>query len=343
MIRQVEYALAEKDWSGTSELIVAHRLLHTQFGDDPPDLVLDIEKDLSTELRRRGIEHRYDDALTEKAGTKPATLRPPTSYEVQSYLKPIALDSDAVRLVMDASGVHDSVYVDVQGNLLSSLEKPILKAMNRLLPPGLQLRPLTRGVKGDFAQVTTVYALRLECDGLMPGTRVTTWQNAVQRLRDSAAKASQVFKADMDPRIPFRVLKTAAEDAGEYMEGLVTGVILEPNVIDKTTTDESEGDIYSEEEITKAMFWWMENAGHTFTDMHLDHGGTVLSEDEVVLLENWQTREDGKLGEQDVPKGTWCASVRVRNADLLQRIRGGKVNSWSIGANAMAALERVAA
>ena len=48
------------------------------------------------------------------------------------------------------------------------------------------------------------------------------------------------------------------------------------------------------------------------------------------------------IGTQDIAKGTWMMTTKVRDEKLADDIRNGRINSWSVGMGCMGALERVA-
>lgn len=320
--------------SPQAELLITHQMLHEEFGEiaAPPESILDAERELSMMMRRQGIEHRHSDALAKVAGTVISAPRPPTLEEVSSYMGCIGLDPYAVFL---ARGLDDGkIFIYFQSPLLKQLGGRLLKAINRNMPPGVVIEEISKQGDNGFAETRVAYQLKLLRAQGMDDPQISTWEHLTRGLRQSASAVSAVFKRDSDPLINFRVLKS---DSPQEMQHIVTGAILEPGVPDGTRTPESDADIYSEEEITQGMYWWMENANHSFTHYHLDNGGKKLSDKDVVLLENWQTRQVETIGEQVVPKGTWMATARIKNDDLWKDILTGKIKSWSIGAEAMAA------
>jgi hypothetical protein len=165
----------------------------------------------------------------------------------------------------------------------------------------------------------------------------------------NAHLASKVFKAGQPPAVPFRVCKFYQGEPrrkSAAWERIVTGVILEPEVLDGTKSREfgSEADIYSAEEICKAMYYWMENSFNAFSLHHVDQGGQPLQGGrDVVMLENWQQYPARDLGAQKVRAGAWMQTNRVGTTEkgerLWQGIVAGQINSWSIGTLAMGQLE----
>uniref|UniRef100_A0A6M3XVC7 Putative peptidase n=1 Tax=viral metagenome TaxID=1070528 RepID=A0A6M3XVC7_9ZZZZ len=348
-LRSAQWNYDDARYMGVSEIISSHRALHDSFGVQGFEAVLDIEQEYSKLLRGLGIEHRYDDALSKAAGTYIESPREPTLIEVKYYLQEIGLDAGAVDLVRDVGG--GSVFINVKSKLLAGLESSIVKAMNRYMPPGLQLKHVTRGMKEGFVEKLPAYGLKLESTHFDTGVQVTLWDSVTARLRASAASASSVFKATMDPIVPFKMLiQKAIEADSEEVDGgpvTVTGVVLEPEIVDGTVSKDSttgeicEGDIYSVEEIRKGMCWWMENASASFSYLHMEKGGYPLTGTEVVLHECWQTRVDQTIGTQSIKAGTWMMTTKVRDLKLCKDIREGRINSWSVGMRAMGGIERV--
>lgn len=332
-------------WWDRETLAREHNMLHAQFGGDASNqAIVEIEQEMSSALRGNGLEHRHADQLAQKAGTIIDEPAPATVDEVQAYLSSIVLDSRAVELVQDVDG--GPIYMVAKSPFLTGVESSLLKALNRYLPPGLTLKMLGRSAKGTFAKSVAPFELKL-------GQRyysepiITTWDVVVAHLRVEAAKASKVFKEDRNPSIPFTIVKGSVSEEAE--ERRVTGVVLIPNVVDKTvanpdgTPTGAEGDIYSDEDVRDAMYWWMEQADQRFVYNHAVHGGLILSKQDVKILECWIARSDYKEGEQDIPKGTWMMTTRVNHDGLWTDIVKGNIKSWSIGAEALGAIEEIEA
>jgi len=289
-----------------------------------------------------GLEHRHTDTLSEAAGTVVDSPVDPSVVEVQAYLSNVVLDSRAIEFVQDSEG--GPISIAMRGGILKGMESQLIKALNRYLPPGVSLKMMSKNANGSFAVATAAYKLELNQE-LYSEPIITTWGTMVAHLRTSAAAASSVFKEGKDPEIPFTLIKQADEEAEH--ERIVTGVVLAPEVIDKTdkNPDGSDtgavGDIYSSEEILKAMYWWMENANMTFSYHHVALGGQILMGEEAKVLENFQVRKAYKEGDQTIPKGAWVMTVRVNNDELWDAILKGEIKSWSIGAHALGQIEEI--
>lgn len=99
---------------------------------------------------------------------------------------------------------------------------------------------------------------------------------------------------------------------------IVTGIVYEPDVLD------AHGEFMTADEIEKSAHQFLKD----FRNIDKQHD-FVASETEVV--ESWITKEDGKLGEQEVKKGTWLLSVHVPDDDTWSEIKKGELTGFSMG------------
>ena len=247
------------------------------------------------------------------------------------------------------------IYVEVTSPLLEPVKEAILRALQRDMPPRIVLKdiataPATAGTEGGSGGVPVVgFVERYPTHSLVLSAHAKSdWESEISTLeyltksvQKSAMQASRIFKDAGGAAVPFNVCMTKASD--DNMERVVTVVVLEPEVVDTTKDEEieSEGDIYSEEEIRLAMYWWMEHASAQTAYHHVEKGGISLTKADVVVLENWQTRSEQTIGNQTVPKGTWMATHRIKNDQLWEDILLGNIQGLSIGAKAMGALEEI--
>ena len=330
----------EYDYMATQELAGALRELHDSFGDSPNDLVLDLEVTLTKKCEERGLTNRYEDELSKQAGTYKEAPPAPSLYEVEIYMGTVGLNRDAVRLVKMIDDESGTVYVDVASPLLQPIKGDIIRAFQRTMPPRLELKDLSTAPAGGFVEKASTHMLNLTSYMGDFGVETSTYEH-MTKVHEEAIKACKVFKDAGGPLINVRLVK----DAGMKMERIVTGVVLEPEVVDATKDDEmgTEGDIYSEDEIREAMYWWMENGDSQSAYHHVAKGGEPLGRNDIRLLENWQTRVDQTIGDQLIRKGTWMKSARIYNDNLWNDILSGAITAWSIGANAMASVDSVPA
>ncbi len=108
-------------------------------------------------------------------------------------------------------------------------------------------------------------------------------------------------------------------------EGLVTGIVLEPEKVDL------QGQIVSEEEIYKAMKEYMLN----YSNFDVMHNMEVLKSDkgegrQVALIQNFIAPQDLNYGETVVKKGTWLQETLILDETLKKSVEDGKINGYSI-------------
>lgn len=112
-----------------------------------------------------------------------------------------------------------------------------------------------------------------------------------------------------------KVFKTAEE---RY----VLGVVLAPE-----TTD-SQGDIYSADEVRKAAHDFMENAGA----LGKQHREIVTGK--LKILESYLAPADFTVDDETISKGTWLMGIRVIDDDLWDGVKKGEFTGFSIGGQA---------
>lgn len=127
-------------------------------------------------------------------------------------------------------------------------------------------------------------------------------------------RAAAVGKLEKNDRV-VRLLK------GPTLEKqTVLGIVLEPE-----TTD-SQGDIYSAEEIESAAHNYMEQY-QTVGHMHQ----TALPETAVRVAESYLAPVDFEVDGQPVKAGTWLMVVHVLSDALWAQIKAGDLTGFSIG------------
>jgi len=99
----------------------------------------------------------------------------------------------------------------------------------------------------------------------------------------------------------------------------VTGIVYEP------MAEDSQGNFMTEDEITKAAYWFAKNSGqvdiqHSFKPFK---GGTVV--------ESWIAKADFSIEEEQVKKGTWLMTVEVEDQDVWESIEKGEITGFSMG------------
>lgn len=108
-----------------------------------------------------------------------------------------------------------------------------------------------------------------------------------------------------------------ADDLGE--QRLVWGIVLEPETVD------SQGDIYSADEIARAAHLWMEQFQNTGY-MH-----ERLVNEGVRPVESYCAPCDFDLNGQQVKAGTWILCVHVLSDPLWAQVKAGELTGFSIG------------
>lgn len=129
----------------------------------------------------------------------------------------------------------------------------------------------------------------------------------------------------------------AAQDASQEIDAVqeerfVLSLVLEPTIeADGTMSPDTQGDVYSAEEIRKAAHWWMENGGL----LDLQHNWKPLAGDQVRVLETYLAPVEFNLGDGDksatIKKGSWLLGIRVLDDDLWEQIKQGSFGAYSIG------------
>lgn len=137
-------------------------------------------------------------------------------------------------------------------------------------------------------------------------------------LVDKAANKRQFLlkKAD-DSKATFttygRIIKADADS--HY----VTGIVYEP------MEEDSHGNYMTEEEITKAAYWFAKNGDK----VDLQHSFEPL--DSAVVVENWIAKADFDIDGEEIKKGTWLMTVEVGDESVWEGIEKGEITGFSMG------------
>lgn len=99
----------------------------------------------------------------------------------------------------------------------------------------------------------------------------------------------------------------------------VTGIVYEP------LTEDAHGNFMTEEEITKAAYFFAKNGG----DVDLQHSFEPLDGAEVV--ESWIAKADFRIGDETVQKGTWLMTMEIDNKQIWDAIEKGDITGFSMG------------
>lgn len=110
-----------------------------------------------------------------------------------------------------------------------------------------------------------------------------------------------------------RILKADADSH------FVTGIVYEPMV------EDSHGNYMTEEEITKAAYWFAKNGNQ----VDLQHCFEQC--DGVTVVESYVAKCDMEIEGEDIKKGTWIMTMEVSNADVWGAIQKGDITGFSMG------------
>lgn len=109
-------------------------------------------------------------------------------------------------------------------------------------------------------------------------------------------------------------------------ERLVTGIVADPENVDVY------GGTIDEDEIRNAMIGYMENYMYLGKEHEKDADGNRIALNTMSIVECWQTRERGIIGDSIVPKGAWVMTLRINDLDIWQNIVDGAYTGFSFEA-----------
>lgn len=110
-----------------------------------------------------------------------------------------------------------------------------------------------------------------------------------------------------------RIIK--ADSAAHY----VTGIVYEPMV------EDSQGNYMTEEEITKAAYWFAKNGNK----VDLQHSFQPLESASVV--ESYIAKCDEEINGEQIKKGTWLMTMEITDDDIFSAITKGDITGFSMG------------
>lgn len=147
-------------------------------------------------------------------------------------------------------------------------------------------------------------------------TEIKNAQISFVSLVDKAAnkKKFAIIKAESTPTFERSVPILKVDDE----KRIVTGIVYEPDVQD------AHGEFMTAEEIEKSAHQFLRD----YRNIDKQHDFVAGQAD---VVESWITKEAGKLGEQDVVKGTWLMSVHVPDDDTWGEIKKGELTGFSMG------------
>lgn len=154
--------------------------------------------------------------------------------------------------------------------------------------------------------------------GLEKAYEITDAKISFVSLVDKAANKRQfLLKKEDGGKATFttygRIIKADAEN--HY----VTGIVYEP------MEEDSHGNYMTEEEITKAAYWFAKNGDK----VDLQHSFEPL--DGAIVVENWIAKADFEIDGETVKKGTWLMTVEVADENVWEGIEKGDITGFSMG------------
>lgn len=150
-----------------------------------------------------------------------------------------------------------------------------------------------------------------------------SWANNILRqkgLLDKEDNMSVIDVHDTDFRSQVDILEKSELNDGPLY---VYGAVLVPDKFDR------QGDIVDEDTIRKSARNYMmkaQNAG-------LQHKW-LLSKEGIQLTQSFLAPADMKIGEKDIPKGSWVVEFQVTDDTLKKSIASGEYRAFSIGGRA---------
>ena len=236
---------------------------------------------------------------------------------IQAHIAKLA---DAFSSLYDASDAYVAVATDdVQ-------DKPLHSALSLLagLPLEQHLAPMQKACKKLLSALHGQHRPIAKAD--------------TPEARAALRGLSTIFERSYSLSNSWRLCKANAAEVEH--ERYVLGVVMEPNDGSDGSPEnaDTDGDIYSPEEVRKAAHWYMENGKHHGLLHGPDFGGEILplGDKRIVLLENWVTPVPipaGALadGSIEIKKGTWLMSMRINDDAIWSDVLAGKLNGLSVG------------
>ncbi len=110
-----------------------------------------------------------------------------------------------------------------------------------------------------------------------------------------------------------RILKADADSH------FVTGIVYEPMV------EDSQGNYMTEEEITKAAYWFAKNGNQ----VDLQH--CFQKCDGAAVVESYVAKCDMEIEGEAIKKGTWIMTMEISDTDVWESIQKGDITGFSMG------------
>ena len=137
-----------------------------------------------------------------------------------------------------------------------------------------------------------------------------------------SGEAADSFRADGPHPDETRFIKFIKVDTSQHLVG---GIIYEPNEVD------TQGDFAVEEDITKAMYRFMEKYATQTARIKVQHEGESHS---FPIIECFQPETDTRKGGKTVKKGSWWMMVKITSDSVWRDIEEGRLTGFSMGGRA---------
>lgn len=99
----------------------------------------------------------------------------------------------------------------------------------------------------------------------------------------------------------------------------ITGIVYEP------MTEDAHGNYMTEEEITKAAYWFAKNGNQ----VDVQHSFEPLAD--AAVVESYVAPCDMEISDETIQKGTWLMTVEVNDPDVFEAIQKGEITGFSMG------------
>ena len=176
------------------------------------------------------------------------------------------------------------------------------------------LGPMMKSVYGDKKRKKP----KVRKEERPPETR----ESLLQQLKALITKTDAPVEDSADTLEPV-VTQVALAKTFDEDKGLITAVVLRPNVTDL------HGDIYDSAEVEKACF----NFNTRCRQTNVQHEQMA----DFDIVESFIAKSDFKLGEGDVLKGDWVATMHIdpkKHEDVWKKVKGDEFTGFSIGCKA---------
>ncbi len=181
---------------------------------------------------------------------------------------------------------------------------------------------------------TKGYEPTAKAEGLLraDGYEVARWPG-VGDLYDWLGSSPPVAKEDISDGITvegriFKAEERPGEDGGDPKR-IVWGVVLEPE------TPDTQGDIYSADEVEKACHGFMRKFGIGKSGPGLQHQQRLKLGSSVNIVECGIEKADLTVGDTTIKAGAWTMGMEVLSDALWGAVQRGELTGFSIGGSAM--------